>query len=89
MPNSLHSNEMQFYCGMQHSLHAVNVPKDRAPSSHDPRWEKRAVRESDWSALPLQGAPAETPVRPVLAALALLGAGLVAVARFGFKKPSR
>jgi hypothetical protein len=80
MPN----NELQFYCGMQKSLHAVNVPKDRVPSSHGPRWEGRTRRESDWSALPLQGAPAETSTRTIVTALAFVAGGVSAV--LGLKK---
>ncbi|RZA07511.1 MAG: hypothetical protein EOP11_07480 [Proteobacteria bacterium] len=80
MPN----NELQFYCGVQPSLHAVNVPRDEQTSSHDPRWEKRARKESDWSALPLQGAPAETKRnRTVVSVLAFIAGGLLA---YGLKK---
>jgi hypothetical protein len=78
------SNEVQFYCGMQSSLHAVNVPKDRVPASPGLRWENRAPRESDWSALPLQGAPAEASSRTVVAALAVVAGGITAV--LGLKK---
>jgi len=75
---------MQFYCGMQRSLHAVSVPEDRVRGSHEPRWEGRGPRSSDWSELPLQGAPAETPSLRVGVAVALVAGGLSALV--GLKK---